>query len=270
MRLGQRLKVVRKVLTRRNPYLFIDVKPAGMVRERGPDYVYRDILRGFEALLPEMKANLASLAPYTAEIGPGNTIHDGAGVEVPFANGYFTGHDARLAYALVRRYRPARIVEVGSGHSTHFFRKAVRDSGLDTRIVCIDPAPRRAVESAADDLHRVSFTEADMGVYDGLAANEVVFLDGSHFAFNGTDVPHFFLNLLPRIPKGVFVHVHDIQLPYEYDEIGTARHYNEQYLLGVLLLNAADWTPFLPVHYLRRVGALPADEGGSSFWMRRD
>src|SRR3546814_14308293 len=62
---------------------------------------------------------------------------------------WFPGLDGAAAYALVRQTRPARIVEVGSGHSTRLLARAVIDGGLPTAILCIDPAPRRSEERGA-------------------------------------------------------------------------------------------------------------------------
>ena len=59
---------------------------------------------------------------------------------------WFPRLDAAAAYALVRHHRPARIVEVGSGHSTRFLARAVADGSLDTAITAIDPAPRATLD----------------------------------------------------------------------------------------------------------------------------
>ena len=59
-----------------------------------------------------------------------------------FDNGFFTSPDAEVAYTVVRKYQPATIIEVGSGHSTKVLRQAVLDGELNTRLVCVDPRPR--------------------------------------------------------------------------------------------------------------------------------
>lgn len=69
-----------------------------------------------------------------------------------FSNNCFTSPDAEVAYAVVRLLRSKRIVEIGSGNSTHLFRQAITDGRLDTKLVSIDPSPRREVESAADQV----------------------------------------------------------------------------------------------------------------------
>ena len=55
---------------------------------------------------------------------------------------WFPRTDAAIAYAMARTLGPARIVEIGCGHSTRFFARAANDAGLETRITAIDPAPR--------------------------------------------------------------------------------------------------------------------------------
>jgi hypothetical protein len=51
-----------------------------------------------------------------------------------------------------------------------------------------------------------------------------------------SDVVTLWLDILPRLKPGVFVHIHDIFLPYDYPSDWIERHYTEQYLLAVALL----------------------------------
>jgi hypothetical protein len=67
---------------------------------------------------------------------------------------------------------------------------------------------------------------------------------------------------------GVLVHVHDVMLPYEYIDLFTQRHYNEQYLLAGLLLNKKRWRPILPLYWMERQNLLISPiHRGVSFWM---
>ena len=50
----------------------------------------------------------------------------------------------------------------------------------------------------------------------------------------------FFLEVLPRLPRGVTVVVHDIFLPYDYPGHWRRKYYSEQYLLAAHLLAARD------------------------------
>ena len=57
-----------------------------------------------------------------------------------FDQDWFPPLDAAAAYAIVCRRRPARIVEVGSGHSTRFLARAIADEELATPCLFMQPA----------------------------------------------------------------------------------------------------------------------------------
>lgn len=152
-----------------------------------------------------------------------------------FDQDWFPRLDAAAAYTIVRRERPARIVEIGSGHSTRFMARAVADAGLSTRITCIDPAPRAALSALAVEHRPVLLHEADPALFATLDAGDVLFVDSSHIAMPGSDVDRLFLDVLPRLRPGVLVHVHDVTLPQAYPAEWDWRGYNEQLLVGALL-----------------------------------
>jgi len=51
-----------------------------------------------------------------------------------------------------------------------------------------------------------------------------------------SDVTVFFLDILPRLKKGVIVQIHDIFLPLDYPPAWAKKFYSEQYLLASYLL----------------------------------
>jgi predicted O-methyltransferase YrrM len=254
-----RLHAIRKLATRSRSYLLVTIRPDDMLKPRPAAHVLAPVERRLEAARPAIEALLARLAPAMEQarrsLGP------------LAANRYFAGGDAEAAYAMIKDLRPQRVIEIGSGNSTHIMRRAANDAGLDLHITCIDPVPRREIESVADVIDRRSVLETQPSeLAAALDAGDVLFIDGSHYAFNGTDAPFLLLEVLPLLRPGVVVHVHDIMLPYEYDALFSERNYNEQYLLAGLLLGGADWEPLLPVYWLSRAGSM-AD--GASFWLRR-
>ncbi|MGH7186617.1 MAG: class I SAM-dependent methyltransferase, partial [Pseudomonadota bacterium] len=93
---------------------------------------------------------------------------------------WFPRLDAAAAYAMVRETRPARIVEVGSGHSTRFLARAVADGGLDTRITCIDPQPRASISGLKVDFLKMEVQQAKPSIFKSLAASDILFIDSSH------------------------------------------------------------------------------------------
>src|SRR5690349_6867680 len=87
-----------------------------------------------------------------------------AGARAPtFFNPYFSGLDAASLYGLLRLLEPGTFLEVGSGHSTRFARRAIKDHGLRTRIVSIDPMPRAEVDVQCDEIIREPFETLDPG-----------------------------------------------------------------------------------------------------------
>ncbi|MEE7463124.1 MULTISPECIES: hypothetical protein [Methylobacterium] len=59
-------------------------------------------------------------------------------------NGYFSYGDALALTTVLATRRPAQYVEVGSGNSTKFARRAIGKYKLDTKIECINPIRAQA------------------------------------------------------------------------------------------------------------------------------
>ena len=174
--------------------------------------------------------------------------------------------DALALYGMIAALKPRRIIEVGSGYSTRFMRRAIIDANLNTKITCINPVPTTDIRQVADDLILRPVHEVDLSLFDTLDQNDLLVWDGSHIVFNGTDPVVLYLEILPRIRPGVFLHIHDVQLPWEYEAGYCAHYYNEQYLLATLLLNSRVWKTRLPLTWLKRHGD-PEFVVGSAFWM---
>jgi len=151
-------------------------------------------------------------------------------------NQYFMGIDAVSLYAFTCLRNPSRCIEIGSGNSTKFIRRAIDDHALRTRILSIDPQPRVEIDDLCDEIRREPLEETDLRVFDDLAAGDIVLMDVSHRVFTNSDTTVFFLDVLPRLRAGVLVYIDDIFLPFDYPPAWTSRYYSEQYLLSVLLL----------------------------------
>ena len=152
-----------------------------------------------------------------------------------WAQDWFPGLDGAAAYAIIRSYRPARLVEVGSGHSTRFITRAVVDEGLSTRITCIDPAPRADIAGLGVDLRREPVQRTEPDVFEALESGDMLIVDSSHLALEGSDVDWIINRALPRFPPGVLVHFHDVFLPDPYPAHWHWRGYNEQTVVAALI-----------------------------------
>jgi hypothetical protein len=204
-------------------------------------------------------------------------------------NNLFSSVDAEALYAMVRHLRPRRIVEVGSGFSTLLMALAAdanRQDGDAIEIRCIDPYPRDFVSKLADqggiDLVRNAVERVPLDVVGNLSDGDILFIDSSHVLRTGGDVYREFLELIPRLRPGVYVHVHDIFLPRDYpSEWVMDNHWfwNEQYLLQAFLSFNSDFEVVLALawlHYRHRdrlTKSIPSYDPNvvlpGSFWIRR-
>ena len=95
---------------------------------------YADLLRRF---LPFSESLLQIPEAENAE----------AQTEPHWYNNWFPGLDAVALYCLLALRQPRHYFEIGSGNSTKFARRVIRDIGLATQILSIDPTPRAYVDS---------------------------------------------------------------------------------------------------------------------------
>ncbi len=171
--------------------------------------------------------------------------------------GPITAFDSLALYAMVRKHTPKLYLEIGSGMTTCFARQAITDAKLPTKVVSIDPQPRREVDAICDHTIRDGLETCDLSTFDQLEAGDILFLDGSHRSFMNSDVTVFFIDVLPRIKSGVIVHVHDILLPWDYPESFKNWYWNEQYMLAVYMMCAkATLYPVLPTSWITRCSEL--------------
>jgi Methyltransferase domain len=198
-------------------------------------------------------------------------------------NPWFNHADAAMLCTFLQRHAPTRLVEIGSGNSTMFARWAVTAFGLTTHITSIDPQPRAIVDDLCDEVVRKPLEDCDLARFESLGGGDIVFFDGSHRSLQNSDVTVFFLEVLPRLARGVIWHIHDIYLPADYPPEWKGRYYSEQYLLAAALLAGATKyevmfaNPYLP-HDDGLLEALapiaddpvlgPIRNGGGSFWLR--
>jgi methyltransferase family protein len=207
---------------------------------------------------------------------------------VPIDNGSYESGDAETLYAMLRHLRPRRLIELGSGASTHLISLAhsanARDGAAFT-FEGFDPYPGWHPMGTAPGFvtHPVAAEALDAETVASLAAGDVLFVDTTHTVKTGGDVVHIVRDMLPRIKPGVYVHFHDIFLPYEYPRpwvIDHRRAWAEQYLLEAFLAFNLEFEVVLPLHALwrlapaRTTSAIPSlagqvGTGPGAFWIRR-
>lgn len=200
-------------------------------------------------------------------------------------NSWFCLADAFTLSGMIRKERPQRIIEVGSGFSSAVMLDTLNQTQTTAQLTFIEPNPDRLDLLLTESDRRNTTTyvqqvqEVPLSVFDQLEAQDMLFIDSSHVAKIGSDVTFILLRILPRLKPGVLVHFHDIQYPYTYPAqwIREGRAWNESIVLRTFLLGNSQFEVVafnsfagltFPELFQQRLPAFLADTGGS-IWLRR-
>jgi len=242
------------------------------------------LIRIFEAQKDNYASFLADIAAQTPRFETISRDAPEDSLEPRWNNAWLPALDGMSIYTMIATHGPRHFIEVGSGNSTKFAAKAIRDHALPTKIFSIDPCPRSGIDQLCHRSLRSSLEDMDLSFFDHVSAKDIVFVDCSHRALQNSDVTTFFLDILPRLPVGCRIGIHDICLPEDYPPGWEKRYYNEQYLLACLLLFSRDmFRILLPSMYvsitpgllqliihLQDVAELRGRPlAGSIFWMQK-
>jgi len=205
-----------------------------------------ELLPGIDLRLADQLALAATLGelahdqPFAAEARPG--------LRYKFDNGFFGFDDGLVLHTMLRHLRPARVIEVGSGWSSACMLDTdERFLGGTTELTFIDPEPERLESILRGDevaprvtIHRCRVQDVDPALFGALRAGDVLFVDSSHVVKAGSDVLQLALDVVPTLPAGTFVHIHDIPWPFEYPLVWAEerRWWSEAYLVRALLCDS--------------------------------
>lgn len=130
----------------------------------------------------------------------------------------FTHVDAFTLYSFIRQLAPVRYLEVGSGLSTYYCslaREQNRNQHKETEIVCVEPYPYPALRTIDGiKILQTQVQSLTLENFENLCEGDVLFIDSSHVVKIDGDVPFLFLEVLPALSAGVYVHIHDIPFPF--------------------------------------------------------
>ncbi len=193
-------------------------------------------------------------------------------------NGYYPTPDAEIYGSMILDFRPEQIVEVGSGFSTLIARKAVDHARLHTKIVIVDPEPRTSVGHVVDEVIEEPVERSGLRNRIDWSRKTLLFIDSSHICRARGDVPYLYCDVIPSLPGGVLVHVHDVFIPFDYPSNYDRYLYTEQYVLHALLTHSLRYKVALSTQYLSvahtsemqaTFGSATAEHptfAGASFW----
>jgi hypothetical protein len=204
--------------------------------------------------------NFLSKLVYATELNLLNlTVPTTNDLEFCFGNGSFESGDAEFLYQIIRKNKPNKIIEIGSGNSTKIARLAIeknkRESGKETIHICIEPYEQPWLkEISGITLVRERIEKIDLDWASELSEGDLLFVDSSHMIRPQGDVLTEYLQIFPKLKKGVYVHIHDIFTPRDYLKswiVDDVRFWNEQYLLEALLSNTNRYEIVAALNFLK-------------------
>jgi predicted O-methyltransferase YrrM len=176
-----------------------------------------------------------------------------------FGNGSFENGDAEYLYNFIRVKKPNKIIEVGCGFSTLIIQNAIKknfdENNIKTEHICIEPYENEHLSNFDLTFKKLKIEKVNLDFFKTLSENDFLFIDSSHIIRPNGDVLYEFLEILPTLNRGVYVHVHDIFTPYDYPKdwiLEKVRFWNEQYLLEAFLTNNNEWEIIGSLYYLKR------------------
>ena len=210
-------------------------------------------------------AFLRELHPFSGECDWPEHPVPGRGTHYYSTNDSFGYSSACLLHSIVRLTRPRKVIEVGGGMSTLLLLDAMaandRAGADDSTLLTIDPHPSPLFADLDHDRHTLAVAPVETLSpleFESLGEGDLLFVDSSHVVRTGGDVNFLYLDVLPRLARGVVVHIHDVQLPYEYPDtftrrsIGAWHFWTEQYLLQAFLALNPHYRILLGGHFIQR------------------
>lgn len=199
-------------------------------------------------------------------------------------NSALSAGDAIGLHCMLRLLKPKRMIEVGSGFSSavtldtnEFYLKN------QVQLTFIEPYPKtlKAILKETDQVELIQNRLQDVSfkVFEKLESGDILFIDSTHVSKIDSDVNYLFFEILPRLKKGVYIHLHDIFYPFEYPKqwIVDGKVWNELYLLRAFLQNNSNFSIVFFHNMLEQKYSdifmknwpLKNDIHGGSIWLRK-
>lgn len=241
-------------------------------------------IKGIDLKVNKQLALLTSFEEYYKD-QPFKSISD-SGTRYQFENGFYSYTDGLALYSMIRKLKPKRIIEVGSGHSSAlmldvnqlFFHNAIE-------LTFIEPYPER-LNTLIKETDRQSATivvdmvqSVSLDVFKKLDAGDMLFIDSSHVVKTGSDLTYILFEVLPILKSGVSIHFHDVFYPFEYPKqwVFEGRNWNEDYFLRAFLMYNTDFEVTFFADYLHKKHSKAFEtmplfykNSGGNLWIRKN
>jgi len=174
-------------------------------------------------------------------------------------NGSFVSADADFLYQFIRFTKPRNVIEIGSGHSTKLISMACAKNSYDIKIfathTCIEPYEMPWLENLPGcKIIRKKVEDCNIDWNKVLSRGDLLFIDSSHIIRPQGDILKIYLEIIPQLQSGVYIHIHDIFSPNDYLPqwlIEEKLFWNEQYLLEAILSNNSRYEIISSLNFLK-------------------
>lgn len=155
----------------------------------------------------------------------------------------FPPGDSEYYYSLIRHLKPEKIIEIGSGFSTLLALESLNknkeeNENYSCHFTCIEPYEFKWLKNKGVMFIESIVEDVNPKVFQTLKKNDIIFIDSSHIIKPDGDLLYIFMEILPALNSGVFIHFHDIFTPRDYPEFWMKEKilfWNEQYMLESFL-----------------------------------
>ena len=203
-------------------------------------------IHGIDFQEKDQLALLDELLPFYKELP--FPIEQTKGFRYFLGNGIFSYSDGIFLYMLMRKLKPRRIIEIGSGHSSAVMIDTnERFFDGQIKLTFVEPYPERLysllkdADKTQNRIFEKPIQQVPISEFEALEAGDILFVDSSHVSKTGSDVNFIFFEVLPRLNSGVYIHFHDIFTPMEYPKSWVMKPkewfgFNEIYILKAFLM----------------------------------
>lgn len=220
---------------------------------------------------------------------PKNNIEISKPYQYFLNNEYFGPVSGEILYCMIRHFKPKRILEIGSGYSSYLIAQTIlinTEKNGDSLCIymSIDPYPNKVISNGFPGLSKLipkKVQQIPIKEFEKLEKNDILFIDSSHVLKIGGDLQYLYLEIIPRLKKGVIIHIHDIFLPMEYPPkwvLEDKLFWNEQYFLQAFLMFNNNFEILFAGNYLflnysdklnQAFDSFTNNRSSSSFWIRK-
>lgn len=239
---------------------------------------------GFSA--KSMLEEIDSLSKYFKDFSyPADEIK---GVRFYTKNQSYPGLDAVVLFSMIRKHKPKRIIEIGSGHTSglmmdvndRFFNKKINLTFIEPYTDTLYSRMQRGDKSKYKVIQQ-GVQEVSLDIFKTLKKDDILFIDSTHVSKFNSDVNYELFDILPVLNKGVIIHIHDIFDGFEYplSWLKEGWSWNEDYMVRAFLANNKEYEIILMNDYLaqRHPDTLkrlyPGNDinilNGGSLWLRK-